>query len=180
MNIDELNEIEDFDELNKVVYIYELSFPDGDKYIGSAKNSQNRLESHKKFFGIDNISMKILKSVNESQRIKWEQYYIAHYYTIGEKLKNKNVGSGTNNISIKDCFKLSKKIQVLISEDDLKLLYIIISRKALEEGKRPLSASSYIRDLIKDHIHKEINIEQKSYVGDHIKKIIEEQKSKIS
>jgi len=159
----------------KIVKIYELSFSNGDKYIGSAFKEENRLEAHKKVFNENDIKVKVLKEIPESQRIKWEQYFIAHYTHIGEKLRNKNAGSGNHPSQIEGKYKLAEKIQVLLTKEDIEKLYNIIVGKTFAEGGKPPPLSSYIRDLIKMHIEEETK-EQKSYAGDHIKKIIKETK----
>ncbi len=68
---------------------------------------------------------------------------------------------------------LSKKLQVLLEEEDEKALYLILTRKAFENGTRPPPMSSYIRDIIKDHIKLETK-RQLSYAEEQAKRIINE------
>lgn len=48
--------------------------------------------------------------------------------------------------------KLTKKLQVLLSEDEVSTLNRIILNDAIEEGIRPISMSAFIRDLIREEI----------------------------
>lgn len=50
--------------------------------------------------------------------------------------------------------KLTKKLQVLLSEDEVTMINRIILNDALENEKRPVSTSSWIRDLIRLEIEK--------------------------
>lgn len=65
--------------------------------------------------------------------------------------------------------KLTEKIQVLLTKDDIHELNQIICRKALEEKRRPEPISSYIRDLIKKDIS-DNQPEQVSYVKKAVQK----------
>jgi len=51
-----------------------------------------------------------------------------------------------------DSSKLTKKLQVLLSEDEVAVLNRIILNKAIEEGTRPISMSAFIRELIRIEI----------------------------
>jgi len=48
--------------------------------------------------------------------------------------------------------KLTKKLQVLLSEDEVATLNRIILNDAIEQGIRPISMSAFIRDLIRHEI----------------------------
>lgn len=48
--------------------------------------------------------------------------------------------------------KLTKKLQVLLSEDEVATLNRIILNDAIEKGIRPISMSAFIRDLIRHEI----------------------------
>jgi ribosomal protein S3AE len=53
--------------------------------------------------------------------------------------------------------KLTKKLQVLLSEDEVSLINKIILNEAIESGERPVSISSFIRDIIRVEIDKQVN-----------------------
>ena len=44
--------------------------------------------------------------------------------------------------------KLTKKLQVLLSEEEVFIINRIILNEAIENGERPVSVSAFIRDLI--------------------------------
>jgi hypothetical protein len=50
--------------------------------------------------------------------------------------------------------KLTKKLQVLLSEDEVTLINRIILSDAIETGQRPISISAFIRDVIRTEIDK--------------------------
>lgn len=50
--------------------------------------------------------------------------------------------------------KLTKKLQVLLSEDEVTLINRIILSEAIETGQRPISISAFIRDVIRIEIDK--------------------------
>jgi ribosomal protein S3AE len=50
--------------------------------------------------------------------------------------------------------KLTKKLQVLLSEDEVSLINRIILNEAIETGERPISISAFIRDVIRKEIEK--------------------------
>jgi hypothetical protein len=50
--------------------------------------------------------------------------------------------------------KLTKKLQVLLSEDEVTLINRIILNEAIETGQRPISISAFIRDVIRTEIDK--------------------------
>ena len=70
---------------------------------------------------------------------------------------------------------LTEKLQVLLSDSDVKALNRIITLKALDDGKRPPPISSYVRDIIKKHIEEETP-EQKSLIEQKIQSIIKKHK----
>jgi len=53
--------------------------------------------------------------------------------------------------------KLTKKLQVLLSEDEVSLINRIILNEAIETGERPVSISAFIRDVIREEIEKKAN-----------------------
>ena len=50
--------------------------------------------------------------------------------------------------------KLTKKLQVLLSVDEVTLINRIILGEAIETGQRPISISAFIRDVIRTEIDK--------------------------
>jgi hypothetical protein len=66
--------------------------------------------------------------------------------------------------------KLTKKLQVLLSEDEVTSINRIILTEAIEGGERPVSISAFIRDCVR----KEINLKFdsiKEWNRDNIKKL---------
>lgn len=53
--------------------------------------------------------------------------------------------------------KLTKKLQVLLSEDEVSLINRIILNEAIETGERPISISAFIRELIRQEIESKVN-----------------------
>lgn len=66
--------------------------------------------------------------------------------------------------------KLTKKLQVLLSEDEVTLINRIILNDAIESGERPISISAFIRDIIRTEIDKRSE-EIKSFNKIDIKKL---------
>ena len=66
--------------------------------------------------------------------------------------------------------KLTKKLQVLLSEDEVTLINRIILSEAIETGQRPISISAFIRDVIRNEIDKRSD-EIKSFNKIDIKKL---------
>jgi hypothetical protein len=66
--------------------------------------------------------------------------------------------------------KLTKKLQVLLSEDEVTLINRIILSEAIETGQRPISISAFIRDVIRTEIDKRSE-EIKSFNKIDIKKL---------
>jgi|TARA_B110000908_G_scaffold16272_1_gene18399 plasmid stability protein len=68
--------------------------------------------------------------------------------------------------------KLTKKLQVLLTEAEVREVNRVILNEALETEQRPVSVSAFIRQLI----HKELSnksVEQKSYIKQNLKNLKE-------
>lgn len=66
--------------------------------------------------------------------------------------------------------KLTKKLQVLLAEDEVTSINRIILNDAIENGERPVSVSAFIRNVIR----KEIDLRRdsiKEWNKDNIKKL---------
>jgi hypothetical protein len=66
--------------------------------------------------------------------------------------------------------KLTKKLQVLLSEDEVFILNRIILNDALENQERPISISAFIRELIRKEIEKRPE-ENKTWSSDRINQL---------
>lgn len=66
--------------------------------------------------------------------------------------------------------KLTKKLQVLLSEDEVATLNRIILNDAIEQGIRPISMSAFIRDLIRDEIDSRSD-DDKTFSKDKLKQL---------
>ena len=66
--------------------------------------------------------------------------------------------------------KLTRKLQVLLTDDEVNQINRIILNEALETETRPVSVSAFIRNLIKDDLSKR-TVEQKSYVKQNLKNL---------
>lgn len=66
--------------------------------------------------------------------------------------------------------KLTKKLQVLLSEDEVATLNRIILNDAIERGIRPISMSAFIRDLIRDEIDSRSD-DDKTFSKDKLKQL---------
>ena len=66
--------------------------------------------------------------------------------------------------------KLTKKLQVLLSEDEVTLINRIILSEDIETGQRPISISAFIRDVIRTEIDKRAD-EIKTFNKIDIKKL---------
>ena len=64
--------------------------------------------------------------------------------------------------------KLTKKLQVLLTEDEVREVNRVILNEALEREQRPISVSAFIRNLIKDELSKR-SVEQRSYIKQNLK-----------
>jgi hypothetical protein len=66
--------------------------------------------------------------------------------------------------------KLTRKLQVLLSEEQVSMINRIILNQALESGERPVSISAFIRDLLSSEIEKRAH-EAERWNPANIKKI---------
>lgn len=66
--------------------------------------------------------------------------------------------------------KLTRKLQVLLTDEEVNQINRIILNEALETETRPVSVSAFIRNLIKDDLAKR-TVEQKSYVKQNLKNL---------
>jgi len=66
--------------------------------------------------------------------------------------------------------KLTKKLQVLLSEDEVAVLNRIILNEAIENGARPISMSAFIRELIRQEIESRSE-DQKSFDKSKLKQL---------
>lgn len=72
-------------------------------------------------------------------------------------------------MSIKN-HKLTKKLQVLLTEDEVTQVNRLILMDAVENESRPVSVSAFIRELIQKELQFKIP-EQRSITKDQIRKI---------
>jgi len=66
--------------------------------------------------------------------------------------------------------KLTKKLQVLLTEDEVGSVNRCILNDALETENRPISVSAWIRDLIKKELSLK-STEQQSYIKSKLKNL---------
>ena len=66
--------------------------------------------------------------------------------------------------------KLTKKLQVLLTEDEVREVNRVILNDALEQEQRPISLSAFIRNLIQDELSKR-SVEQKSIIKQTLKNL---------
>lgn len=66
--------------------------------------------------------------------------------------------------------KLTKKLQVLLTETEVSQINRVILNDALENETRPVSVSAFIRGLIQDELSKR-TLEQKSYIKQNLKNL---------
>jgi hypothetical protein len=66
--------------------------------------------------------------------------------------------------------KLTKKLQVLLSEEEVAVLNRIILNEAIENGTRPISMSAFIRELIRQEIESRSE-DQKSFDKSKLKQL---------
>lgn len=66
--------------------------------------------------------------------------------------------------------KLTKKLQVLLTEDEVREVNRIILNDALDNEKRPISVSGFIRNLIKSELSIR-TVEQRSYIKQNLKNL---------
>lgn len=69
-----------------------------------------------------------------------------------------------------DSNKLTKKLQVLLSEEEVAVLNRIILNEAIENGTRPISMSAFIRELIRVEIESRTE-EQKTFNKSKLKQL---------
>lgn len=68
--------------------------------------------------------------------------------------------------------KLTKKLQVLLTETEVREVNRVILNDALEYERRPISVSAFIRNLIKEELSKR-SLDQKSYIKQTLKNLKE-------
>jgi len=68
--------------------------------------------------------------------------------------------------------KLTKKLQVLLTEAEVREVNRVILNEALEQEERPISVSAFIRSLIQDELSKR-SVEQKSIIKQNLKNLKE-------
>lgn len=66
--------------------------------------------------------------------------------------------------------KLTKKLQVLLTEDEVAAVNRVILNDAMETESRPISVSAWIRDLIKKELSNK-SIEQQSFIKNKVKNL---------
>jgi len=66
--------------------------------------------------------------------------------------------------------KLTKKLQVLLTEGEVREVNRVILNEALEQEERPISVSAFIRNLIQDELSKK-SVEQKSIIKQTLKNL---------
>lgn len=66
--------------------------------------------------------------------------------------------------------KLTKKLQVLLTEGEVREVNRVILNDALEQEERPISVSAFIRNLIQDELSKR-SVEQKSIIKQTLKNL---------
>ena len=66
--------------------------------------------------------------------------------------------------------KLTKKLQVLLTEAEVREVNRVILNEALEQEERPISVSAFIRNLIQDELSKR-SVEQKSIIKQNLKNL---------
>ncbi len=68
--------------------------------------------------------------------------------------------------------KLTKKLQVLLTEGEVRAVNRVILNDALDQEERPISVSAFIRDLIQHELSKR-SVEQKSIIKQNLKNLKE-------
>jgi len=66
--------------------------------------------------------------------------------------------------------KLTKKLQVLLTEGEVREVNRVILNEALEQEERPISVSAFIRNLIQEELSKK-SVEQKSIIKQNLKNL---------
>lgn len=79
--------------MKKTTYIYFLHKGDNIPfYIGKSVSPKGRMSLHKKSFG--SVFMEVIDSVDTSEWLFWEKWYISLFKSWGFILENKNIGGG--------------------------------------------------------------------------------------
>jgi hypothetical protein len=136
-------------------------------YVGHAiNNNPNNLGSGKyikraiKDFGAISFNREILEHFqsDESLSIIMERF---EYWIKINKADNPNYGYNESVLEmIPQKKKLTKKLQVLLTQEDEDNLNSIIIQKSMELQVKPMSISKYIRSIIVEHIVHEISPEK--------------------
>jgi hypothetical protein len=139
----------------------------GKVYVGYAINDNpNNLGSGKyikraiKDFGTSSFTRTVLEEIDSEESLGLvmdrTEYWIKHF-----KADNPKYGY---NESVAEMIpqkkRLTKKLQVLLSPEDEDNLNSIIIQKAMETGIKPIPISKYVRNIIVEHIVKEISPEK--------------------
>lgn len=139
----------------------------GKVYIGYAvNNNPNNLGTGKyikraiKDFGTSSFTKTVLEEFNEEDSLGLimdrTEYWIKKY-----KADNPKYGY---NESVAEMIpqkkRLTKKVQVLLTPEDEDNLNSIIIQKSMEHGIKPIPISKYVRNIIVEHIVKEISPEK--------------------
>jgi plasmid stability protein len=66
--------------------------------------------------------------------------------------------------------KLTKKLQVLLTEEEVREVNRVILNDALDTETRPISVSAFIRNLIQEELAKK-SVEQKSIIKQNLKNL---------
>jgi len=66
--------------------------------------------------------------------------------------------------------KLTKKQQVLLTEDEVREVNRVILNEALDREIRPISVSAFIRNLIQEELSRR-DVEQRSYIKQNLKNL---------
>jgi|TARA_B110000444_G_C18835966_1_gene595948 plasmid stability protein len=66
--------------------------------------------------------------------------------------------------------KLTKKLQVLLTEEEVGAVNRVILNEALETEQRPISVSAFIRNLIQKELSNK-SVEQKSIIKQNLKNL---------
>jgi hypothetical protein len=68
--------------------------------------------------------------------------------------------------------KLTKKLQVLLTEEEVREVNRVILNDALDREVRPISVSAFIRQLIQEELSRR-DVEQRSYIKQNLKNLKE-------
>lgn len=143
--------------------IFKVTHIDSGKvYVGySMNNNPNFLGSGKyikravRDFGTKEFTKEILEEFPQDTGIDKITTHVEYWI---KKFKSDNAHYGYNE-SIIDLIpkkkRLTRKLQVLLSNEDEDALNSIIIQKSMESGIRPIPISKYVRQLIVEHIVEE-------------------------